>query len=137
MYAPQSWEQEQPSGLELLIAATLGAKETRRFLDCLGKKTPYSIDPEQIKKLSQGISPSVVGKRRVSQIISSVYHGHKYLMDPYTALAYGCLQDYRATTGEAKHTLLLADRSPQLYIQSLSQATGISREKLQDLINQK
>ena len=137
MYAPQSWEQEPPSGLELLIAATLGAKETRRFLDCLGKKTPYSIDPEQIKKLSQGISPSVVGKRRVSQIISSVYHGHKYLMDPYTALAYGCLQDYRATTGEAKHTLLLADRSPQLYVQSLSQATGISREKLQDLINQK
>lgn len=137
VYAPQSWEQEHPSGLELLIAATLGVKENRRFLDCLAKKTPYVLTPEQTRELSLGISPSVVGSRRASQIISSVYHGHRYLMDPYTALAYGCLQDYRATTGEARQTLLLADRSPQLYVQSLAQATGISQEKLRSLINQK
>jgi len=31
MYAPQSWEQESPSGLELLIAATLGGKENAVF----------------------------------------------------------------------------------------------------------
>lgn len=137
VYGPQTGEQdrEAPSGLELLISVALGTKENRRFLESCREKTPYVLSPEQMQQISRGISPSVVGSHRVSQIISSVFHSHQYLMDPYTALAFGCLQDYRATTGEAKHTLLLADRSPQLYLQSLAEATGISQEKLQSLIN--
>ena len=68
---------------------------------------------------------SVVGGRRVMDLIASVYRTNQYLIDPYTAISYGTLQDYRAKTGENKLTVLFSEGNPEHFADVISQATGL------------
>ena len=122
-----------PDELERLICCTLGTQEVLRFDQVRRDKGVYQLSREAMKTLSRGLFAGVVGSDRVSNVVSSVYKTQQYIMDPGTAIAYGCLQDYRARTRESRYTLLLSDRSPLLFEKETAQALGISREKLRTL----
>lgn len=101
-----------PSGMERLIFATLGLAENVRYQQAITTKSTYKIDADSLMKLSNGLFASVVGKRRITDVISSVMRTNDYSLDPYLAISYGALQDYRAKTGENKITLLMAENNP-------------------------
>lgn len=101
-----------PRNLERLIHSTLGVEATRRYLKCCSTGSPFFVSEEQLPLLNQGLFAAVISDDRVGAIIPGVYRSRGYILDPYTALAYGGVLDFRAMTGEERPTLLIADQSP-------------------------
>lgn len=125
-----------PSGLERLIYATLGFNEAQRYLEASSKKKLYQIRPDMIETISKGMFVSVVGKDRIEAVINSVYRSNDCILDPYTAVSYGGLQDYRAKTGESCPTILLWERNPMHSISVVKNAVGLSKTEIEKKLNQ-
>lgn len=119
-----------PPGLEWLISTALGSEEVARYTDICRRGRLYTLDDEQAELLREGMFAAVITTRRMETIISSVRQTHGYLLDPYGALAYGGLQDFRAKTGEVRPVLLLAERSPLCAASVVAKALGISTQQL-------
>lgn len=101
-----------PPDLERLIYGTCGQEETMRYCWNCTEGGIYIPSEEDWEKIRQGMFAAVVSGVRVDTIIPSVYRTNQYILDPYAALAYGALSDYRARTGTGTATLLLSDKSP-------------------------
>lgn len=120
-----------PSGLERLIFSALGFEETQKYVQCASRKGNYHIRPDMVKQICDGMFVSVVGKDRVNPMISSVYRSNNYILDPYTAVSYGGLQDYRAKTGESRPTLLLWEKNPMQFADMVANATGLTKAEIE------
>lgn len=101
-----------PRDLERLIHGVFGVEENKRFLSCCQQRQAYVLTQEQLQQLCQGLFTAVVSDHRVASIIPGVYRTRSYILGPYGALAYGSLQDLRATCGGERPTLLVCSRSP-------------------------
>ena len=115
-----------PADLERLIYGACGQEEAMRYWwNCTegGTYIPGDADFEQIR---QGMFAAVVSGVRVDTIIPSVYRTNQYILDPYTALAYGALSDYRARTGVSGQTLLLSEKSPICCADAVAQRMRIT-----------
>jgi len=122
-----------PVGLERLIFGTLGDNEVLKYLSVSQKGSVYHLsDAEALAKLNDKLYACVVGEKRVDAVISSVYRTNDYIMDPYTALSYGGLQDYRAKTGENRTTLLLQENGVFVHVQRVAKAIGVPEKNLTD-----
>lgn len=119
-----------PRGLERLIFGCLGEEEARRFVKTCERRGVYDLEEEQLSQLQQGMFASVVSERRTARRIASVYSGKGYLMGPETAMAYGGLQDYRATAGEGRLALIMAQRRPKDDLETVAAAIGIEPSAL-------
>lgn len=118
------------SYLELLVYEMLGASGVEQFLTCGDQGTAYQLDDEQLISVSQNMEGAVVSHKRSKALIRSIFSTHNYLADPYTAIAYGGLQDYRSRTGESCTTIIFADTSPFDYEKTIIEAVGISSTEL-------
>lgn len=125
-----------PPGLERLIFAVYGFEETQKYLMQSSKGRLYQVRPDMIQQLNQGMFASVIGNDRVEAVINSVYRSNNCILDPYTAVSYGSLQDYRAKTGESCPTVLLWDRNPMHYLSMVEKATGLTKREIENTINQ-
>ncbi len=125
-----------PPALERLIFATLGHEQNEKYLEASRRKKLYQINPEQLSLLSAGLFVSVVGKDRVPTVISSVYRSNLCILDPYTAISYGSMQDFRAKTGEGNPTVLLWDSNPLNTPSLVSKATGLTLQEIKKILNQ-
>lgn len=119
-----------PGSIERLIYSTLGLKEAQRYAAVCAKRGIYTLDDETLRTVNNGIVSAVVSGRRTQSVIASIYRTNGYIADGYTAVAYGSLQDYRASTGESRTTLLIADTSPVHSEQSVSRILDITRDEL-------
>lgn len=120
-----------PACLERLIFEVLGFEETKKYVECLHRKGVYHIRPDMIAQLNRGMYVSVVGKDRVEPVIRSVYRTNHCVLDPYTAVAYGGLQDYRSKTGESNPTVLLWEKSPVNFLPAVQRATGLTASEIE------
>lgn len=124
-----------PEDLERLIFAMLGQQETLRFVETCRKGENYYLENHQIGQLRDRIQVCVVSERRMESAIPNLYMTSNYIADPYTALTYSGLIDYRARTGESRNALILADESPAFSLSAVSKAMGISPVELKKRIN--
>ena len=115
-----------PPNLERLIYETLGREEALRFVQVKDGKAVYHLTEAPLDRLRSGLYPAVVGQKRMTNVIRSTFATNNYLLDPYSALAYGALQDYRAGTGELGTALILSERSPEHFKHIISKALGVS-----------
>jgi len=53
---------------------------------------------------------TVVSARRIDSVISGMLQSNNYRLDHNAALSYSALQDYRATNGINKNTLILVKK---------------------------
>lgn len=102
-----------PYYMELFIYQRLGREEVANYLEACSRKAVYRLDVDLANKLNQQIFTSVVGADRADAIINGLFRTNSYAVDPYTALAYCGLQDYRSYTCINKDTLILALHRPQ------------------------
>ena len=123
-----------PEELERLIHGTLGVEETRRFREACANGDVFTSRPGMLDVLRAGLFAAVVSQSRVEALIPSVYRTSGYVMGPYTALAYGATQDYRAKTGESRAVLILSDRSPVRDGIFVSRGMNISQKELENLL---
>ncbi len=121
-----------PPELERLIYATLGLGQARRFFLATQRGRPYAVSDEELAALSRGLWVSVVGRERMESIIRNVYAVNTFLLDPYAALAFGGLQDYRARAGESRPAVLLEERSPICSALTVAQILSITVRDLRD-----
>ena len=102
------------ANFERLVYTMLGENEAKRYLDASGSGRSYSVRADAQESFKSGTFSAVVGNSRIRSLIDSVRKTNAYTVDACTAIAFGALQDFRATNRENRHTLLIADRSPEI-----------------------
>lgn len=108
-YNPASQEQNINLSHEWLIQATLGCGEARRYQERCGLRRTYTVSEEALTVLNKGLYVAVVGDARIDAVMTSVYKTGGYRLSSSAAIAYGALQDQRASATEGRTALLLAD----------------------------
>ena len=121
-----------PCNLERLIYDAFGPEETSRYIQTIENRGVYTITEDQIQVLREGLFGAVVSQKRMESVINSVYRTSTYILGPYSALAYGGLQDYRATTSEAGPALILTEQGPLCAGETVSRAIGLPLRELKD-----
>ena len=121
-----------PDNLERLIYDALGSTEVAGFVNACTAGTDYTLPEEQRITLSKGMFGAVVSQKRMESVIRNVYRTNTYLLNPYSALAYGGLQDYRTTKIETGPALILTERGPQCDLETVSGAMGIPKQELRE-----
>lgn len=124
----------RPENLERLIYGCGGSAEVERYLDACKKGRMYIPSDWMLSRLRDGIFVSVISGHRMEDTIPAVYTTHGYLLSPYTALAYGGLLDYRAKTGQLRHGLVLAERSPFCDAETICRILSITETELKKLL---
>lgn len=119
-----------PPDLERLICGACGQEETLNYCFHCTEGGTYRPDREAHQAMRQGMFAAVVSGVRVASILPSVYHTNRYVLDPYSALAYGALADYRSRTGKSTTTLLLVESSPMTQAESVAKAMSTTVPEL-------
>ena len=121
-----------PRDLERFVYACGGAGETARYVeDCrLGRM--YVPADAVLAEMRKGMYASVVGQSRVASAIPNVYSSHGCILEPYTALVYCGLMDYRSQAGEGRNALILSDYGPGSAVEITAQMMSISEEELKE-----
>ena len=125
-----------PPNLERLIHATLGHEEALRFWWTCTEGRNYTLTETDTVTLNDKMFAAVVSMNRVSTIIPSVYRTNRYVLDPYGALAYGALSDYRASTGSVGPALVLSEKSPLCETALVAKYMRISPEELPRILSE-
>lgn len=99
--------------IQRLIYENFGTDEVAKFITAQENGRIYRLVETQRETISQGIYPTVIGPDRIPVVAASIQRTCGYTADPLTAAAYGAVQDYRAATGENRHTLLLSRFKPK------------------------
>lgn len=115
-----------PDGLERLIYSALGLEETMKFLTIRENRGNYYLEPYQTEALRKGIHVSVVSRDRMEAMMKALYNTSGYIADPYTALVYGGLADYRSRTGERRPALILSEESPAFSLNVVAKSLGMT-----------
>lgn len=124
-----------PSDLERLISATMGRDEAKRYAEKMEKGRPYLPPEAGLERLRSGMFAAVISWKRRENIIGSVYRTSTYILDPGSAMAYGGLQDYRASVGETRPALILTERGPICSAETVAAAMGITVDALKERLN--
>lgn len=121
-----------PRNMERLIHETLGDDVVADFSRVMESKGVFSLDEAQLEAVNYGMFGAVVGQSRIESIIRNVYATKAYILSPYSALAYGGLQDYRSTKGESRPALILSEQGPLSSVDFVAKAIGITKEALRE-----
>lgn len=105
-------KKERNVGFEALLWLETGYEEVNRYHLSLQNKLTYRLNPLRLAQFRKDFFGTVVGDRRVNDIMESTVMTTQYQMDTNTARAFGALLNYRAKTGENKNTLLFAQNMP-------------------------
>ena len=124
-----------PNNLERLLYSSTSPDAVHDYLKAKNTGVPYVPGEDVFDRIRQGLFAAVIGRKRIESIISSVYRISTYLLDPYGALAYGALQDYRSTHLEGKTTIILTEKSPICNAEIVSKSLGITVEDLRERLS--
>ena len=124
-----------PADLERLIFAVSGHNEVKRFCEACRTGGTYGAAPELTEKLREGIYISVVSPRRMASTIPNLYKTTGFLADPYTALAFSGLTDYRAATGVSGPALIISEESPLFSLDLVAQCMNMLPAQLKELLD--
>lgn len=102
-----------PQYLESFLYNYFDAQQVQMYLKACQNKTIYSINESGQQLLSGGLFAAVVSDSRADTVISSMLSSNQYALDTNAALAYGALQDYRASMGVSNDTLILSTQRPE------------------------
>ncbi len=101
------------SALERLISGTFDHTQALAYANACCSKRSFCIPAEALPMLNHGLFAAAVSTARIPSVINSVLRTDTYVLNAETAFVYGGLQDYRASTGENRPALLLADTPSQ------------------------
>lgn len=125
-----------PENLERLVYESGGIGEVERYLAACREGKNYWTTDTVLAKLRKGMHVSVVSSTRLEPTIMGVYRTNNYVLDPYSALAYAGLLDYRAKTGETQHAIVLSEQSPLCNLEATAKAMNMVPETLKGFLAQ-
>ena len=116
------------SNLERLISVLGGASLTDELMAELKKCGKYKAPDELMAKVRESFSAYCMNEDETKAAIRGVFESEKYLIDPHTAVGYGCAKKYRAETGDDTPVILASTASPYKFAPAVSDAIGLSEE---------
>lgn len=126
-----------PPDLERLICETCGQEEAMNFFWSCTEGGTYAPPERQCEAMRQGMFAAVVSRVREETIIPGVYRTNQYILDPYSALAYGALSDYRARFGSGRTVLMMCEKSPLCSGETVSRMMRISVAELKRCLSER
>lgn len=124
-----------PEELERLVEYCGGADETASFLECCSVGKIYRPQANTQKQLMNELSSAVISDRRMALAVSGQYRADGYVFSPEAALAQAGAQDYRASSGDYRPTLILSTHSPEHSAEMLCRLLRISPQELKRNVN--
>lgn len=121
--------------LERLIFAVSDHDEVRRFCEACRTGGVYELGPEFMERLRSGIHVSVVSMKRMASTIPNLYKTTGFVADPYTALSYSGLIDYRAATGGSKPAVIISEESPHFSLEFVARCMNMLPTELKRILN--
>ena len=125
-----------PPDLERLISETCGHSEAGNFFWSCTEGGVYMPSELTWQAIRQGMFAAVVSQDRVDSIIPSVYRTNRYILDPYGALTYGALADYRARFGSSRMVLMLCADSPLCSSETVCRTMRMGVDELKQCISE-
>lgn len=117
------------SNLErLLFMVTKDADYVEKLMTDLKKTKKYTLDSKYVSELKSFAAESCDEVETV-KLIAKVYAETKHLMDPHTAVAYGCYEKYKKATGDDTFTVILSTANPYKFSDTICKALEINADK--------
>lgn len=123
-----------PDELERLICETCGQEEAMKFRFSYSEGGYYIPTESCYNAIRNGMFAAVVSSARLETTICGFYRTNAYILDPYSALAYSALSDYRARNGSSRSILMICERSPVCSSESVCGILRISADELKKRI---
>jgi threonine synthase len=90
------------------------------------RKHDYRVPGEIRARVAETFRGGRCGDARTKEIIGRVFAEKRYLLDTHTAVAYGVLEDYRASSGDKTPAVVVSTASPFKFCASVMEALGAS-----------
>jgi len=114
------------SNLErLLFMITKDAKYVEKLMEDLTNNKKYVLDEKYVAELNSFAAASCDEVETV-KLIGDLYKKTKHLMDPHTAVAYGCYEKYKEETGDDTFTVILSTANPYKFSDTICKALNIT-----------
>ena len=119
-----------PRHLPDTLFRVLGRHQAISFDGCVSQRGSYTLSEDDAERLTDVFFSAVVGGKRMNGLIASVYSTNRYLLDPYAAIAYGALQDYRSRGGEIGDAIVLSRWCAEDHRDTVAKALGVSPDRI-------
>jgi len=117
------------SNLERLLFALGGSELTAELMNELKQNGKYTAPAEIMEKLRDNFSGYFMDEDETKAAIAYSYESEKYLIDPHTAVGYGCAKKYREESGDNTPVILASTASPYKFAPAVCESIGLPENK--------
>ena len=112
------------SNLERLLYLLGGAETTRDCMQKLTDEGKYQAPEALMAKIRETFYGYSCDEAETAATIKATYEERKYLADPHTCVALGCLEKYRRDTGDNTPCVVASTASPYKFSQDVCASLG-------------
>ena len=112
------------SNLERLLYTLAGPATTSELMKALSEKGMYTAPSGMMETLRSSFYGYFMTEEETERTIASVFEKEGYLIDPHTAVGYGCVLKYREETGDGLPVVLASTASPYKFAPAVLRALG-------------
>ena len=112
------------SNLERLLFLLGGAEVTASCMEQLASCGKYKAPDDVMDKIRNVFSGYCCSEEETAATIGKVFTENKYLADPHTCVALGCVEKYRAETKDNTLVVVASTASPYKFGQDVCKAIG-------------
>lgn len=113
------------SNLERLLSVLGGAELCADLMAKLKADGRYTAPESLMAKIRENFSGYYLNEEETAAEIKAAYEGEHYLIDPHTAVGYGCVKKYRAESGDSTPVVLASTASPYKFAPAVADAIGM------------
>jgi len=114
------------SNLERLLFTLGGADLTADLMNDLKQNGKYTAPESLMNTLRENFCGYFMDEAETKAAIANSYKGEGYLIDPHTAVGYGCAKKYRAESGDNTPVILASTASPYKFAPAVCESIGLS-----------
>ena len=100
------------SNLERLLYLVAGPAETASYMEALAKNGEYTVSDKVLEKISSEFAGFYCDEDKTLAAIKKTFAENGYLCDTHTAVAIGCLEEYKELSGDDTVTVIASTASP-------------------------
>ncbi len=112
------------SNLERLLYLTAGPAETAKYMNELSENGKYTVSDDVLREISSLFAGFCCPEDKTAEVIKKTFEKDGYLVDTHTAVAIGCLDEYREVSGDATVTVIASTASPYKFAADVCAALG-------------
>jgi threonine synthase len=116
------------SNLERMLFDILGGDdaEIRGYMSDLAVSGAYRIPGRVMNELRSIMWADFSTESETRESIRQIWSGHRYLIDPHTAVAVNVAGKYQASTGDGTPTIIVSTANPYKFCEAVLDAIGAS-----------